>query len=365
MAIFTKEDLVNKEIGKLFLSTGTAYRQMAKAYSFDGAANSLIYNNTPDYLYNAGNTMADFTKGWVACEWFPFYGGGNGTTASMDKRNNGSVSFGQNSIKVTSTASAYNGQSVRTVAAVDLTDISRLQMNFKYLGSSGGSSYIKLWITPDLNFTQYKNHICIYTTSGKTNTMTSGKNYSITLDTSGYTGAYYVFASGCSGESNNVNFEINDIKVSRPAIMPVPMQVFTNDELMWTAKSNSDTAKVVSATGSDIKFKSSWYNNAADYACVVGAFKLDASQYSTLTVAMTVSGIGQNAYNYLKAGVHTDNSRGLTNTLTAQSSLKITADGQYIVTVDLSAIYGESYIYVGFYDNHSNASITVDSINLS
>ena len=148
------------------------------------------------------------------------------------------------------------------------------------------------------------------------------------------------------------------------------LTVFPNTDFTWTPKS-ADRASVSSSTSSSIVLTSYWNNGTSQYACVVSQQTVKMDRYKTMTVIMTTTKSGTGG-NYLRIGIDTSSAKntGTSTTLNyvtewnADTS-SVTANVPVTLTLDVSDVKGDYYIYAGFRYGGSNWEWAVDSIVFS
>ena len=119
---------------------------------------------------------------------------------------------------------------------------------------------------------------------------------------------------------------------------------------------------ITSSTPTNITIKSEWWN-LNTYANVVTSNTINLTDYNTLSATFVITGLGtaNNPYNDWYAGIN--NSKG--SSPAQKSSMRVTKNGTYTVTFDISKLDGNYYIYFGGQNNYSNATCTVQNIMLT
>jgi len=140
----------------------------------------------------------------------------------------------------------------------------------------------------------------------------------------------------------------------------VDEQLFPNGR-DWESLECGSHWVINSATRTSIIIKSEWWNQGTR-AIVTTKEPVDLTDYATLTAVFNVVGIGDtnSPYNNWVVGLNTIKAYA-----SATKSLKVSGNGTYTMTVDVSAMSGEYYILFGGVNNNSNATCTLSSIILT
>ena len=137
-------------------------------------------------------------------------------------------------------------------------------------------------------------------------------------------------------------------------------QVFPNGS-NWEAITVGSHWYITSSTPTNIVIKSEWWNNNT-YANVVTSSALDLTDYNTLSATFNITGITSgNSYNDWYAGINSSKSVSPSQ----KGTKRVTTNGSYTVTFDISNLNGNYYIYFGGENNYSNATCTLQSIMLT
>lgn len=170
---------------------------------------SVTYNGTeywkayPEYLYNAGDEVTDFTGGWVSMsKVMANYDG-------WDGRVNGNNSKGSNYLELqtgtTGGSGQYNGSGYATRKTVDFSEINKLTFNLS-LNEGGDVPYQwwKITLCSSVGGTINKIYTfeCRYT----------GSTFSV--DTSGYNGSYVLAVNLFTSDGYWSRKRISSIKVN-------------------------------------------------------------------------------------------------------------------------------------------------------
>lgn len=173
--------------------------------------NVLVWQRRPDFLFSNGDQAAEWTGGWAATRWYPFYGTPNGVPR-MDVRNGLSVDFSGTTINIKSAAADYNGQGARPNNKIDFTNIASLTMSFQLAWPGAQYRWVNLTVGDEETFVQYQPG-GIKTVGFNTQNQPVG-TYSITLDTRDITGFHHVIASVSSGDSGSQFINVWSITVT-------------------------------------------------------------------------------------------------------------------------------------------------------
>lgn len=169
------------------------------------------------------------------------------------------------------------------------------------------------------------------------------------------------FNNGGTAKFNGTT--IKEIKFGSTTVWKAQETIFPDASRSWNNAHVGNTS-VNSATGTSISLTSIWWNHVGDYACARTVNAVDVTSYSNISFSMTCDSNGGD-YNYIKAGIHTNNTTALTSTLFRQAETKVTSNGStYTLDVNVEGLSGTYYIYVGFYANYSNWTWTVNDITL-
>ena len=119
---------------------------------------------------------------------------------------------------------------------------------------------------------------------------------------------------------------------------------------------------ITSATPTNITINSEWWN-LNTYANVVTSNAIDLTDFNTLSATFSITSMGSanNPYNDWYVGINS--SKG--SSPNQKATKRVTTNGIYTVTFDISKIDGNYYVYFGGQNNYSNATCTVQSIMLT
>lgn len=119
---------------------------------------------------------------------------------------------------------------------------------------------------------------------------------------------------------------------------------------------------ITSATPTNITIKSEWWSQGT-YANVVTSGAIDLTGYNTLSATFVITGLGtdNNPYNDWYVGIN----KSKESSPNQKGSKRVTTNGTYTLTFDISNIDGNYYVYFGGKNNYSNATCTVQSIMLN
>ena len=161
--------------------------------------------------------------------------------------------------------------------------------------------------------------------------------------------------ANCNGE------KVKKIVYNGTVVYSAEQQLFPDAET-WQAIHVDAHWYITSSTPTNITIKSEWWNNNT-YANVVTSSAIDLTDYNTLSATFNIAGMGtaNNPYNDWYVGIN--NSKG--GSPTQKGSKRVTTNGTYTVSFDISGLSGNYYIYFGGQNNYSNAICTVQSIMLT
>lgn len=151
-----------------------------------------VWKRAPEWLYNSGNQYTEFTGGWNAQA--AYYLGGSAGTNYYRNQTASTPAFNASNISVTCTGNYLGGGSVITNWKVDLSAISSLTASINVFDQYETYSYFYIHILnswPTINADN--------TSVAATCVTGVSKTTSVTLNTSGLSGGYYVLM----GFSNN------------------------------------------------------------------------------------------------------------------------------------------------------------------
>lgn len=159
----------------------------------------------------------------------------------------------------------------------------------------------------------------------------------------------------CNGE------KVKKIVYNGAVVYSAEVEVFPNGS-NWEPIHVDSHWYITSSTPTNITIKSEWWNNNT-YANVVTSSAIDLTDYNTLSATFTITGMGSgnNPYNDWYAGINSSKS----GSPSQKASKRVTTNGTYTVTFDVSGLNGNHYVYFGGKNNYSNATCTVQSIMLT
>ena len=157
----------------------------------------------------------------------------------------------------------------------------------------------------------------------------------------------------CNGE------KVKKIVYNGSVVYSAEEQVFPNAS-SWEPIHVDAHWYITSSTPTNITITSEWWNHNS-YANVVTSGAIDLTSYNTLSATFGVTGNGSGSYNDWYVGIN--NSKG--GSPSQKGTKKVTTNGTYTVTFDISALDGNYYIYFGGQNNYSNATCIVQSIMLT
>lgn len=157
----------------------------------------------------------------------------------------------------------------------------------------------------------------------------------------------------CNGE------KVKKIIYNSSVVYTAEKTLFPNAE-NWEAIHADSHWYITSSTPTNITIKSEWWN-LNTYANVVTSGAIDLTGYNTLSATFVITGLGTgNTYNDWYVGINSNKG----NSPTQKGSKRVTTNGTYTVTFDISELNGNYYIYFGGQNNYSNATCTVQNIML-
>ena len=201
-AIYDYDGMTTREIGKAYDWDGTTSHQLGKGYDWDGTTSHLIYSATPEYLYNSGDQITDFTGGWAISRNIMTH------TASWNGVNNGRAVIGSDYLEVgmnsTSTSGQYNGSGLVTKNKIDFSDINKLTFNLSINYGVEQYDYWAIALVNELGGTINKSWIL------------DCRNYGTTfsLDTTNFNGSYKLYVGVYTSDGRWGQKRITSIKVN-------------------------------------------------------------------------------------------------------------------------------------------------------
>ena len=155
--------------------------------------------------------------------------------------------------------------------------------------------------------------------------------------------------------------KLKKIVYNESVVYSAEEQVFPNGS-SWEPIHVDSHWYITSSTPTNIVIKSEWWRRNT-YANVVTSNAIDLTDYNTISATFTITGLGtaNNPYNDWYAGINT--SKG--SSPAQKSSMRVTKNGTYTVTYDISSLDGNFFVYFGGKNNYSNAVCTVQNIMLT
>lgn len=158
----------------------------------------------------------------------------------------------------------------------------------------------------------------------------------------------------CNGEN------VKKIIYNDNVVYTAEKKLFPNAE-NWEAIHIDAHWYISSSTPENITIISEWWNHST-YANVVTSNAIDLTSYNTLSATFNITGMGTgNNYNDWYTGINSSKE----SSPAQKGSMRVTRNGSYTVTFDISSLNGNYYVYFGGQNNHSNATCTVESIMLT
>lgn len=174
----------------------------------------VVWQRIPDYLYNAGDQITEWTGGWQQKDTYMahndyWFGNTPGAVSGL----NGQLTINADNMKayMPYDGQLYQGVLVSTVKQIDLTHISGLTAIFTASEMWGGG-YASMGVTQ-----RFENkYQPIWATGGVCSRIsfnTAGP-HSVTLDTTQLTGLYFVCFTTCVDNGAKLSTYLQRIKVS-------------------------------------------------------------------------------------------------------------------------------------------------------
>ena len=169
----------------------------------------VVWQRIPDYLYNAGDQITEWTGGWQQKDTYMahndyWFGNTPGAVSGL----NGQLTINADNMKA---YMPYQGVLVSTVKQIDLTHISGLTAIFTASEMWGGG-YASMGVTQSFE-NKYQPISATGGVCSRISFNTAGP-HSVTLDTTQLTGLYFVCFTTCVDNGAKLSTYLQRIKVS-------------------------------------------------------------------------------------------------------------------------------------------------------
>ena len=174
----------------------------------------VVWQRIPDYLYNAGDQITEWTGGWQQKDTYMahndyWFGNTPGAVSGL----NGQLTINADNMKayMPYDGQLYQGVLVSTVKQIDLTHISGLTAIFTASEMWGGG-YASMGVTQSFE-NKYQPISATGGVCSRISFNTAGP-HSVTLDTTQLTGLYFVCFTTCVDNGAKLSTYLQRIKVS-------------------------------------------------------------------------------------------------------------------------------------------------------
>ena len=174
----------------------------------------VVWQRIPDYLYNAGDQITEWTGGWQQKDTYMahndyWFGNTPGSVSGL----NGTLTIQSNNMKsfMSNGSSLYRGVLISTISQVDITPISSLTATFTASEMWGGG-YASMGVTKRFE-NKYQPISATGGVCSRIKFNTTGP-HTVTLNTSALSGMYYVCFTTCIDSDAQLSTYLQSIKCS-------------------------------------------------------------------------------------------------------------------------------------------------------